>query len=125
MSNNPDTDDEILDVKLNKHYSLQQLEMEVASAKLKKNKELYGLLLPEISFGINDGLLGPINQDAFGSQNIITTSLQWTIPLGSIFTHEDHKTQNNLYKLKMLEKQQVENNLKAEIIKGLFVMFSP
>lgn len=108
-------DDERLDVKLNKHYSIQQLEMEVASAKLIKNKELYGLLLPEISFGINDGLLGPINQDAFGNQNIMTTSLQWNIPLGSIFPAGNYKSKSYLYKIKSLEKQQVENDLKAEM----------
>ena len=111
--NTSDIEDQNHFTKLNKHYSLQQLEMEVTRAKLKKNKELYGLLLPEISFGINDGLLGPINQDAFGNQNITTASLQWNIPLGSILPAGNYKSKNYLYKIKLLEKQQVENALKA------------
>ena len=82
---------------------------------MEKNKELYGLLLPQISFGMNDGLLGPINQDAFGNQNIMTTTLMWNIPLGNIFPAGNYKTQMSLFKLKTLEKQQLENELRAEM----------
>jgi outer membrane protein TolC len=83
--------------------------------KWKKNKEVFGLLLPQISFGMNDGLLGPINQDAFGNQNIMTTSLMWSIPLGSIFPAGNYKTESSLYKLKILEKAQLKNELRAEM----------
>ena len=83
--------------------------------KWKKNRDSYGLLLPQISFGMNDGLLGPINQDAFGNQNIMTTTLMWNIPLGNIFPAGNYKTQMSLFKLKTLEKQQLENELRAEM----------
>jgi len=71
--------------------------------------------LPKISFGMNDGLFGSINQDALGNQNIMTTSVQWSIPLGNIFPAGNYKTENSLYKLKMLEKSQLENDLRAEM----------
>ncbi len=83
-----------LEEKLNNRFELQQLNSEVSAMKWKKNKELYGLLLPQISFGMNDGLLGPINQDALGNQNIMTTSVQWSIPLGNIFPAGNYKTQD-------------------------------
>ena len=110
-----DINDFNLEEKLNNRFELQQLRSEVSSSKWQKNRELYGLLLPQISFGMNDGLLGPINQDAFGNQNIITTSLQWNISLGAIFPAGNYKSKNYLYKMKSLEKQQIENNLKAEM----------
>ena len=104
-----------LEEKLNNRFELQELRSEVSAMKWKKNRELYGLLLPQISFGMNDGLLGPINQDAFGNQNIITTSLMWSIPLGNIFPAGNYKAQRNLYKLKTLEKAQLKNELRAEM----------
>jgi len=104
-----------LEEKLNNRFELQQLSSEVSALKWQKNRELYGLLLPKISFGMNDGLLGPINQDAFGNQNIMTTTLMWQIPLGNIFPAGNYKTENSLYKLKMLEKSQLENELRAEM----------
>ena len=104
-----------LEEKLNNRFELQQLSSEVSALKWKKNRELYGLLLPEISFGMNDGLLGPINQDAFGNQNIMTTTLMWQIPLGNIFPAGNYKTESSLYKLKTLEKSQLENDLRAEM----------
>ena len=107
--------DDNLEEKLNNRSELQQLSNDVSASKWQKNRELFGLLLPQISFGMNDGLLGPINQDAFGNQNITTTSLQWNIPLGNIFPAGTYKTERYLYKLKSLEKQQLENNLRAEM----------
>lgn len=104
-----------LESKLNNRFELQQVKMELTSNKWQKNKELFGLLLPEISFGINDGLFGSINQDPFRDQNIMTTSLLWNIPLGSIFPADDYKSKNYLYKIKFLEKEQLENQLKAEM----------
>jgi len=104
-----------LEEKLNNRIELQELRSEVSAMKWKKNRELYGLLLPQISFGMNDGLLGPINQDAFGNQNIMTTSLMWSIPLGSIFPAGNYKTESSLYKLKTLEKAQLKNELRAEM----------
>jgi outer membrane protein TolC len=104
-----------LEEKLNNRFELQQLGSEVSALKWQKNRQLYGLLLPRISFGMNDGLLGPINQDALGNQNIMTTSVQWSIPLGNIFPAGNYKTENSLYKLKILEKSQLENGLRAEM----------
>jgi outer membrane protein TolC len=104
-----------LEEKLNNRFELQQLGSEVSALKWQKNRQLYGLLLPKISFGMNDGLLGPINQDALGNQNIMTTSVQWSIPLGNIFPAGNYKTENSLYKLKILEKSQLENGLRAEM----------
>jgi len=104
-----------LEEKLNNRFELQQLRNEVSASKWQKNRELYGLLLPQISFGMNDGLLGPINQETFGNQNIMTTSLQWNISLSSIFPAGNYKSKNYLYKMKLLEEQQVENDLKAEM----------
>ena len=101
--------------KLNNRFELQALSSQVSAMKWKKNRELYGLLLPQISFGINDGLLGPINQDDLGNQNIMTTSLMWSIPLGNIFPAGNYKTQKNLYQIKTLEKVQLENELRAEM----------
>ena len=101
--------------KLNNRFELQALSSQVSAMKWKKNRELYGLLLPQISFGINDGLLGPINQDDLGNQNIMTTSLMWSIPLGNIFPAGNYKTQKNLYQIKTLEKVQLENELRAEL----------
>ena len=115
-TNNTTTIDDLnLEEKLNNRFELQQLSSEVSAMKWQKNRELYGLLLPKISFGMNDGLLGPINQDAFGNQNIMTTSVQWSIPLGNIFPAGNYKNKNSLYKLKMLEKSQLENDLRAEM----------
>jgi len=113
--NATDISDANLEGKLNNRFELQQVQMELVSNKWEKNKELFGLLLPKISFGMNDGLFGPINQDAFGDQNIMTTSLLWNIPLGSIFPAGDYKNKNYLYKIKLLEKEQLENKLKAEM----------
>jgi len=104
-----------LEEKLNNRFELHQLSSEVSALKWQKNRELYGLLFPKISFGMNDGLLGPINQDAFGNQNIMTTTLMWNIPLGNIFPAGNYKTQMSLFKLKTLEKQQLENELRAEM----------
>ena len=101
--------------KLNNRFELQALSSQVSAMKWKKNRELYGLLLPQISFGMNDGLLGPINQDDLGNQNIMTTSLMWSIPLGNIFPAGNYKTQKNLYQIKTLEKVQLENELRAEM----------
>ena len=101
--------------KLNNRFELQALGSQVSAMKWKKNRELYGLLLPQISFGMNDGLLGPINQDDLGNQNIMTTSLMWSIPLGNIFPAGNYKTQKNLYQIKTLEKVQLENELRAEM----------
>jgi len=115
-ANNTTTIDDLnLEGKLNNRFELQQLSSEVSALKWQKNRELYGLLLPKISFGMNDGLLGPINQDVFGTQNIMTTTLMWQIPLGNIFPGGNYKTENSLYKLKMLEKSQLENDLRAEM----------
>jgi len=74
-----------------------------------------GKFLRHAIFGMNDGLLGPINQDAFGNQNIMTTTLMWQIPLGNIFPAGNYKTESSLYKLKTLEKSQLENDLRAEM----------
>ena len=104
-----------LEEKLNNRFELQQLSSEVSASKWQKNKELYGLLLPKISFGMNDGLLGPINQNAFGNQNIMTTTLIWQIPLGNIFPAGDYKIKSSLYKLKMIEKSQLKNNLREKM----------
>ena len=101
--------------KLNNRFELQALNSQVSAMKWKKNRELYGLLLPQISFGMNDGLLGPINQDDLGNQNIMTTSLMWSIPLGNIFPAGNYKTQKNLFQIKTLEKIQLENELRAEM----------
>ena len=115
INNTTTINDLNLEEKLNNRFELQQLSSEVSASKWQKNRELYGLLLPKISFGMNDGLLGPINQDALGNQNIMTTSVQWSIPLGNIFPAGNYKTENSLYKLKMLEKSQLENDLRAEM----------
>ena len=115
INNTTTINDLNLEEKLNNRFELQQLGSEVSALKWKKNREVYGLLLPKISFGMNDGLLGPINQDAFGNQNIMTTSVQWSIPLGNIFPAGNYKTESSLYKLKILEKSQVENELRAEM----------
>ena len=104
-----------LEEKLNNRFELQQLSSEVSAMKWQKNRQLYGLFLPKIYFGMNDGLLGPISQDDLGNQNIMTTSVQWSIPLGNIFPAGNYKTENTLYKLKMLEKSQLENDLRAEM----------
>jgi len=101
--------------KLNNRFELQALNNQVSAMKWQKNRELYGLLLPQISFGMNDGLLGPINQDDLGNQNIMTTSLMWSIPLGNIFPAGNYKIQKNLYQIKTLEKVQLENELRAEM----------
>jgi outer membrane protein TolC len=115
LNNATPIDDFNLEEKLNNRFELQELRSEVSAMKWKKNRELYGLLLPQISFGMNDGLLGPINQDAFGNQNIMTTSLMWSIPLGNIFPAGNYKTESSLYKLKTLEKAQLKNELRAEM----------
>ena len=101
--------------KLNNRFELDELSSQVSSMKWQKNRALYGLLLPQISFGMNDGLLGPINQDDLGNQNIMTTSLMWSIPLGDIFPAGNYKRQKYLYQIKMLEKVQLENELRAEM----------
>ena len=101
--------------KLNNRFELQALNSQVSAMKWKKNRELYGLLLPQISFGMNDGLLGPINQDDLGNQNIMTTSLMWSIPLGNIFPAGNYKAQKNLYQIKTLEKVKLENELRSEM----------
>ncbi len=115
INNTTTINDLNLEEKLNNRFELQQLSSEVSASKWQKNRELYGLLLPKISFGMNDGLLRPISQDALGNQNIMTTSVQWSIPLGNIFPAGNYKTENSLYKLKMLEKSQLENDLRAEM----------
>lgn len=115
INNTTTINDLNLEEKLNNRFELQQLSSEVSASKWQKNRELYGLFLPKISFGMNDGLLGPINQDALGNQNIMTTSVQWSIPLGNIFPAGNYKTENSLYKLKMLEKSQLENDLRVEM----------
>jgi outer membrane protein TolC len=115
INNTTTINDLNLEEKLNNRFELQQLSSEVSASKWQKNRELYGLLLPKISFGMNDGLLGPINQDALGNQNIMTTSVQWSIPLGNIFPAGNYKTENSLYKLKMLERSQLKNELRAEM----------
>ena len=114
-NDNTEINDSNLEEKLNNRFELQQLRNEVSVSKWGKRRELYGLLLPQISFGMNDGLLGPITQDAFGNQNILTTSLQWHIPLGSVIPAGNYKSKNYLYKIKLLEKEQIENDLKAEM----------
>ena len=75
-NDNTEINDSNLEEKLNNRFELQQLRNEVSVSKWGKRRELYGLLLPQISFGMNDGLLGPITQDAFGNQNILTTSFK-------------------------------------------------
>ena len=115
INNTTTINDLNLEEKLNNRFELQQLSSEVSASKWQKNRELYGLLLPKISFGMNDGLLGSINQDALGNQNIMTTSVQWSIPLGNIFPAGNYKTENSLYKLKMLERSQLKNELRAEM----------
>ena len=115
LNNDTHINDFNLEEKLNNRFELQELRSEVSAMKWRKNREIYGLLLPQISFGMNDGLLGPINQDAFGNQNIITTSLMLSIPLGNIFPAGNYKEQRNLYKLKTLEKAQLKNELRAEM----------
>jgi outer membrane protein TolC len=115
INNTTTINDLNLEEKLNNRFELQQLSSEVSASKWQKNRQLYGLLLPKISFGMNDGLLGPINQEAFGNQDIMTTSVQWSIPLGNIFPAGNYKNKNSLYKLKMLEKSQLENDLRAEM----------
>ncbi len=105
INNTTTINDLNLEEKLNNRFELQQLSSEVSASKWQKNRELYGLLLPKISFGMND----------LGNQNIMTTSVQWSIPLGNIFPAGNYKTENSLYKLKMLEKSQLENDLRAEM----------
>ena len=101
--------------KLNNRFELQALNSQISAMKWQKNRELHGLLLPQISFGMNDGLLGPINQDDLGNQNIMTTSLMWSIPLGNIFPAGNYKAQKNLYQIKTLEKVKLENELRSEM----------
>ena len=39
--------------------------------------------LPNISVGMNDGILGPINANSLGGQNIFTTSLSGQIDISA------------------------------------------
>ena len=96
-------------------FELQQLKKELSAAAWQKNKQLYGLLIPKITFGMNDGLIGPINQNAFGDQNILSSSLMWNIPLGKVFPSGDFKYQRSLYQIKKIEKERLENQLRAEL----------
>lgn len=100
---------------VNKRIELQQMDYEISSLNWQKREYLYGMLLPNISVGMNDGILGPINANSLGGQNIFTTSLMWNIPFNRLYPSGDFKKQRDLYKIKLLEKKQLENNLTRDI----------
>ncbi|MGY8987334.1 MAG: TolC family protein, partial [Flavobacteriales bacterium] len=51
------------------------------SEELQYKKQKFGLMLPNISVGLNDGMFGGIGFDPIGNQNVFSASLMWDIPL--------------------------------------------
>lgn len=95
---------------------LLQIDMQKKNLKLQRNKFSYGFLLPKVSLGYNDGYFGPTFAFSMDKRNILSTSLMWNIPLSSIFPSGEYKINNNLYKIKTIEKQQLEKKIKSELI---------
>jgi hypothetical protein len=103
---------------LQDRLELLKIEMQKKNLKLNRNKFSYGFLLPKLSLGYNDGYFGPnFNIDTrTNNRNFVSTSLMWNIPFSSIFPSGDYKINNNLYKIKVLEKEQLEKKIKSELI---------
>ena len=99
----------------NRRLEYQNLNLLYRSQKLQYNKQKFGLLLPNISIGINDGTLGIINEDPIGNQNVINASLMWKIPISRLYPAGEYKKQRSLLNMKDFKKEDLINKLISEM----------
>jgi len=93
----------------------QNLNLLIQSEELQYKKQKFGLLLPNISVGLNDGMFGAIGLDPLGNQNVFSASLMWDIPLSRLFHAGEMKKQKQILQISSLEKESLKNELISEM----------
>lgn len=85
------------------------------SEELQYKKQKFGLLLPNISVGLNDGMFGSIGLDPIGNQNVFSASLMWSVPLSRLLSGGELKKQEQILQIYSLEKESLKNELISEM----------
>ena len=85
------------------------------SEELQYKKQKFGLMLPNISVGLNDGMFGGIGFDPIGNQNVFSASLMWDIPLSRLLSSGDMKKQEQILQITSFEKESLKNELISEM----------
>ena len=85
------------------------------SEELQYKKQKFGLLLPNISVGLNDGMFGSIGLDPIGNQNVFSASLMWSVPLSRLLSAGELKKQEQILQIYSLEKESLKNELISEM----------
>ena len=85
------------------------------SEELQYKKQKFGLLLPNISVGLNDGMFGSIGLDPIENQNVFSASLMWSVPLSRLLSGGELKKQEQILQIYSLEKESLKNELISEM----------
>ena len=96
-------------------FEYQNADLLSQSEELQYKKQKFGLLLPNISVGLNDGMFGSIGLDPIGNQNVFSASLMWSVPLSRLLSGGELKKQEQILQIYSLEKESLKNELISEM----------
>ena len=96
-------------------FEYQNADLLSQSEELQYKKQKFGLLLPNISVGLNDGMFGSIGLDPIGNQNVFSASLMWSVPLSRLLSAGELKKQEQILQIYSLEKESLKNELISEM----------
>jgi len=104
-----------IDMVIQERCDVQLQNHKIKVAKNETNRLFVSLLLPTLELGYNNGDFGFINENSFGNQNVLTTSLMWKIPLVNILPHADFRKQSSVLKIRLLENEQLKKDIKSKL----------
>ena len=96
-------------------FEYRNVDLLSQSEELQYKKQKFGLLLPNISVGLNDGMFGSIGLDPIGNQNVFSASLMWSVPLSRLLSAGELKKQEQILQIYSLEKESLKNELISEM----------
>ena len=96
-------------------FEYRNVDLLSQSEELQYKKQKFGLLLPNISVGLNDGMFGSIGLDPIGNQNVFSASLMWSVPLSRLLSGGELKKQEQILQIYSLEKESLKNELISEM----------
>ena len=96
-------------------FEYRNVDLLSQSEELQYKKQKFGLLLPNISVGLNDGMFGSIGLDPIGNQNVFSASLMWSVPLSRLLSRGELKKQEQILQIYSLEKESLKNELISEM----------
>ena len=102
------------DAAYQKRPELQELSFNIKTLEFKRKAFTSGLLFPDVSAGVNDGLFGPAFSPE-GNRFLFYAGLRWNIPLGELFSNGNKKQYNAMIRMEKIRMDATRNLIRRDI----------